>query len=110
MRPFHHEEPDDDVAVRSRTNRGLFATMRPMVGEYLDLTSGEENDDPHGAASAASGRRPFLGVHFVCCDVYSRIYVNRERSSYVGHCPRCSRPVTVRIGPGGSNSRFFQAG
>ena len=82
-----------------------------MVGENLDLTSGAgEDETPAAERDAATGKRPFLGVHFVCCDVYSRIYVNGERSAYTGHCPKCSRPVRVRIGPGGSNARFFQAG
>lgn len=81
-----------------------------MVGENLDLSSNADDGEPNAAAISASGRRPFLGIHFVCCDVYARIYVNRDRSAYAGHCPKCRRPVTVRIGPGGSNARFFQAG
>jgi hypothetical protein len=82
-----------------------------MVGEYLDLASEpDDGETPDDAARGASGRRPYIGVHFVCCDVYTRIYVNREQSSYIGHCPKCSRPVRVRIGPGGTDARFFRAG
>ena len=75
--------------------------LTAMVGEYLDVASGAEDGGERRVegASAAAKRRAFLGVHFVCCDVYTRIYVNRERTAYVGHCPKCSRPVTVRIGP-----------
>jgi hypothetical protein len=83
-----------------------------MVGEHLDLTSGpvDDSDRCRAVAQGESQGRPFLGVHFVCCDVYTRIYVNAERTAYAGHCPKCSRPVRVRIGPGGTNARFFQAG
>lgn len=60
--------------------------------------------------SGSLGGRPYLGVRFRCCDVYARIYVNRDRTAYQGHCPRCSRPVKIKIGPGGSDARFFEAG
>ncbi|MCE9608450.1 MAG: hypothetical protein K8U03_26500 [Planctomycetia bacterium] len=82
-----------------------------MVGENLDLSSDPEDGD--GKSRAASGHpagRPFLGVHFVCCDVYARIYVNREATAYQGHCPKCSRAIVVKIAYGGSDSRFFEAG
>jgi hypothetical protein len=72
----------------------------------LDLSS----DPPRGVEAAqASDRRRFLGVHFVCCDVYTRIYVNKSETAYEGHCPRCCRPVRIRIGPEGTNCRFFTA-
>ena len=86
-----------------------------MVGENLDLSS--EPDDGEGDSGKRrshtdqpAGGRPFLGVHFVCCDVYSRIYINRECTAYVGHCPKCSRSIVVHITPDGSDSRFFEAG
>ena len=79
-----------------------------MPGEHLDLNENE----PHGGEQRAKplGRRRFVGVHFICCDVYSRIYVNRDRSAYEGNCPKCAKPLRLKIGPGGTNARFFTAG
>jgi hypothetical protein len=54
-------------------------------------------------------KRRFLGVLFECCRVYARVYANAERTAYVGSCPRCGKRVQVRIGPEGSDSRFFTA-
>ncbi len=77
-----------------------------MSGEFLDLSSDAE---PQPDSRAGEGARPFIGVRFACCDVYTRIYVNSERSAYVGNCPRCSRRIQMKIGPGGTDSRFFTA-
>lgn len=77
-----------------------------MAGEHLDLT-----DNPFGKSRGdgqASGR-PFVGVQFACCDVYTRVYVNRDATAYEGNCPKCARRVRLNIGPGGSDSRFFTA-
>ena len=72
---------------------------------HLDVSSSGEPERP--AKSAESGQ--FLGVHFECCDVYSRVYPNREQTAYVGHCPRCARRVQFLIGEGGTSERFFRA-
>jgi hypothetical protein len=77
-----------------------------MVGEHLDLTDG---DDRRPMADRSEGRR-FVGVHFVCCDVYARVYINRDETAYEGNCPKCAKKVRLRIGPEGTNSRFFTAG
>jgi hypothetical protein len=77
-----------------------------MVGERLDLMDG---DDQRPSANR-SGARRFVGVHFVCCDVYARVYTNRDETAYEGNCPKCAKRVRLRIGPEGTNSRFFTAG
>jgi len=77
----------------------------PQKGQQLDLTS---DDDLAEASRSRVGNR-FLGIHFVCCDVYSRVYANREQTAYVGNCPRCAKRVQLKIGSGGTDSRFFKA-
>ena len=75
-----------------------------MPGENLDISS-----DPSPKANSTSGNRRFLGIHFTCCDVYTRIYVNHDGTAYTGNCPGCARAVNIGIGEGGSDSRFFYA-
>jgi hypothetical protein len=77
-----------------------------MVGEHLDLSSDQGPADP-GSASPQGCR--FVGIHFACCDVYSRVYVNRDATAYEGRCPRCLRRVELKIGPDGTSARFFTA-
>jgi hypothetical protein len=74
-----------------------------MSGEHLDLSS-----DPQPAT--ANTGRPFVGIHFTCCDVYTRVYVNKDSTAYEGNCPKCAKRVRLTIGAGGTNSRFFTAG
>jgi hypothetical protein len=78
-----------------------------MAGEHLDLAS---ETPQRGQKAPADSRRRFVGVHFVCCDVYTRVYVNRDETAYEGNCPNCAKRVTLQIGPGGTDSRFFSAG
>lgn len=54
-------------------------------------------------------KRKFLGIHCECCNVYSRAYVNKEGTKYEGGCPRCGKRVEVKIGSGGTDTRFFNA-
>lgn len=78
-----------------------------MIGEHLDLTDDPSPDS--GGKKGESASRRFVGVHFTCCDVYSRVYVNRDATAYEGNCPRCAKRVRLAIGPGGTDSRFFTA-
>jgi hypothetical protein len=75
----------------------------PADFDRLDLVS-----DPIRQSTGRPDVRRYVGVHFSCCDVYTRVYVNRGRSAYVGHCPCCARQVRFRIGPGGTDARFFR--
>lgn len=76
-----------------------------MAGERLDLT-----DDPGSRSKPPMTERKFVGVQFTCCDVYTRVYINRDATAYEGRCPKCARPVRLAIGPGGTDARFFTAG
>jgi hypothetical protein len=80
-----------------------------MVGEHLDLTEGSPVNHRDELRGSNSSRR-FVGVHFVCCDVYTRVYINRDATAYEGNCPKCAKRVRLRIGPGGTDARFFTAG
>lgn len=77
-----------------------------MSGFHLDLV--DDPFDKKGGDGANTGRK-FVGVHFACCDVYSRVYVNRDCTAYEGNCPKCAKLVRLPIGPGGTDSRFFTA-
>jgi len=53
--------------------------------------------------------RPYIGMMFKCCHVYTRIYLNRDGTAFVGYCPKCAKKAVVKVGPGGSRSRFWSA-
>ncbi len=65
---------------------------------------------PTDGNEAENASRPYVGVLFECCGVYGRVYRNREGTAYVGWCPRCAKKISLRVGPGGSDARFFRAG
>jgi hypothetical protein len=54
--------------------------------------------------------RPWISVSWNCCSTYSRVYRNKAGDAYEGRCPKCGQPVIATIGPGGTSSRFFEAG
>lgn len=77
-----------------------------MSDGHLDLSSDPGPCTP--PEGARSGRR-FVGIRFACCEVYTRVYVNRTQTAYEGRCPRCARLVRLRIGPDGTDARLFTA-
>ncbi len=77
----------------------------PEPGKLLDLSS----EPSTGQRINHSPGRSFLGIHFRCCGIYARIYLNRHGTAYEGRCPRCLRPVRIEISPDGVDSRFFTA-
>ena len=53
--------------------------------------------------------KKFLCILFECCNMYGRIYKNKEETFYQGRCPKCMREIKIKIAEGGSNQRFFKA-
>jgi hypothetical protein len=72
-----------------------------MPGEQFDASS-----DP-GPPAAEKRLRPFVGVYFQCCGVYSRIHLNTAETAFSGHCPRCCRRIEFPISETGSHEQFF---
>lgn len=66
--------------------------------------------DNTSSGNPAQGRRASLGIHFRCCNVYGYIYKNKDGTAYTGRCPRCGKPLKVKISQDGSGSaqRIFQ--
>ncbi len=78
-----------------------------MAGRHLDITICDGGES--GRADSGDHVRPWIGVHFECCNCYTRIYRRPDVAQYAGRCPRCGRTVTVEVGPEGVSARIFRA-
>lgn len=76
----------------------------PYRLEIRGLTADNASAQPRSGET-----RPWLGILFRCCGLYSRVYRNDDRMAYVGRCPGCLRQIHVGIGHGGTSERFFEA-
>lgn len=75
---------------------------------HLDIEDVEDSGEVAHGRKGLRGR-PWVGIRFDCCGAYARIYRNVEGTAYQGACPHCRRQVTLKVGPGGTDSRFFSA-
>jgi hypothetical protein len=82
--------------------------MEDTPAYRLDINGLDENTDP-SSDHKEDQRRPWVGIRFDCCGVYTRIYRNPEATAYAGQCPRCGKKVRLKVGDGGTDSRFFVA-
>lgn len=71
--------------------------------------NGGGGDGPPGVGGAGgAGARPWIGVRFVCAGAYLRVARNKEGTGYQAMCPRCGKRIRFRVGPGGTDQRFFE--
>jgi len=69
----------------------------------------QDRMQPNIKAASSLPRRRFIGILFECCNVYARVYTNKQMTAYTGWCPRCAQRVEIKIDKKGTNSRFFRA-
>jgi hypothetical protein len=72
----------------------------------LDLSSAPAKKNLLHLAARKS-KRSFISVHFACFGVYRRIYQSADGKYFAGHCPRCARPLRIRIDAAGIDARMF---
>ena len=78
------------------------------IVDIRGLSGGGPAKEPAGAEGGKSpGGRPSISVHFACCNVLVRVYLNAAGDAFVGWCPRCAKKVTARISPDGTTERVF---
>jgi hypothetical protein len=58
---------------------------------------------------AKQPQRPYIGVIFKCCHAYSRVYLNKQQTAYVGWCPKCAAQLRIKVSADGTRDRFFEA-
>ncbi|MEO1535079.1 MAG: hypothetical protein AAFS11_05915 [Planctomycetota bacterium] len=58
-------------------------------------------------ANDAQGK-PYLRIYFACANQYVRVYRRPDQQHYLARCPKCSMTKRFRVGPGGTDNRFFE--
>jgi len=53
-------------------------------------------------------QRKYIGVFFECCNIYTRVYINKKKMAYIGYCPKCAQRAEVKIDKRGTDCRFFR--
>jgi len=82
--------------------------IRPAKpGEVIDVVSSA--DQATSANGAGEEARPWIGVHFECCGVYTRLSRRQDAKQYEGRCPKCGLPIRVSVGPDGVATRLLRA-
>ncbi len=60
------------------------------------------------ALDSKTQTRPWIGILFECCSIYSRIYRPPHARVYRGRCPRCMRSVQLHVDGTGTEARQFR--
>ena len=47
-------------------------------------------------------------MRFLCAGAYVRVGRSPDATAYNAMCPRCGKRVRFRVGPGGTDQRFFE--
>jgi len=97
---------DSEIWERQDKRQGVMTDPRDYK---LDLSSTNgANDARAGSRGGANGApRPYLSVHFKCCNAYSRSIATSTATRYEGRCPRCAKTVTFGVGKNGTDQRTF---
>lgn len=88
------------------TAEGDFVVSPSSDGEPAGHTA---NCGAPAARGGSASRRPWIGIHFECCDVYQRVYRKPEDDHYLGFCPKCGRKIRLRVSADGVNAKFLRA-
>ncbi|MFQ5412154.1 MAG: hypothetical protein ACE5EC_07640 [Phycisphaerae bacterium] len=95
----------DTMAMNESSQNG----EKQGSGGKIDIVSSPPLGEADNRQVGPPTNRPWVGIHFECCDVYDRIYRDADSPAYVGRCPRCGRPITIRVDPEGVDSRILRA-
>ena len=82
--------------------------MRDDRDYKVELSAASSSEPAGQTAPSQSTGRPFISVHFACCNIYLRIYRDADGQAYRGHCPKCAKRVHFAVGQNGTDERFFR--